>query len=92
MDLRVYGCCFYKWADGSKVRVHPQDVRFIKGEPRDSSNTVVEHQQDCPHGIRWPHPCQECDNAQVIPEGWCPICGNSDGTHKPGCQDGSELP
>lgn len=28
------------------VRVHPQDVRFIKGEPRDSTNTVVVHQQE----------------------------------------------
>lgn len=31
---------------GKKVRVHPQDVRFIKGEPRDSTNTVVVHQQE----------------------------------------------
>ncbi len=46
LDLRVYGCCFYKWTDGKKVRVHPLDVRFINDEPRDSSNIVVEHQQE----------------------------------------------
>lgn len=41
LDLHVYGCCYWKIIDGRKVRVHPHDVRYIKGEPRDSSNTVV---------------------------------------------------
>lgn len=41
LDLRAYGSCYWKYVDGKKVRVHPRDVRYIKGEPRDSSNTVV---------------------------------------------------
>jgi len=40
LDLLVYGSCYWKYVDGRKVRIHPQDVRIIKGEPRDSSNTV----------------------------------------------------
>lgn len=46
LDMHVYGCCFYKFVDGKKVRVHPHDVRWIKGEPRDSTNTVVTHCQE----------------------------------------------
>jgi hypothetical protein len=41
LDLRVYGSCYWKFVDGKKVRIHPQDIRYIKGEPRDSSNTVA---------------------------------------------------
>lgn len=40
LDRRVYGTSFHKIVDGKKVRVHPQEVRYIKGEPRDSSNTA----------------------------------------------------
>jgi hypothetical protein len=40
LDLHVYGTCYWKYVDGKKVRVHPLDIRYIKGEPRDSSNTV----------------------------------------------------
>lgn len=39
----------------------------------------------CKHGIRWPHECSECLAEQVIPDGWCPICGGQKGEHKPGC-------
>jgi hypothetical protein len=41
LDLRVYGSCYWKFVDGKKERIHPQDIRYIKGEPRDSSNTVA---------------------------------------------------
>ena len=40
LDLRAYGACYWKYVDGKKVRVHPRDIRYIKGEPRDSANTV----------------------------------------------------
>jgi len=41
IDLRVYGTCYWKIVDGHKVRIHPRDIRYIKGEPRDSTNTVA---------------------------------------------------
>jgi hypothetical protein len=41
LDLRVYGSCYWKIVDGRKVRIHPYDIRYIKGEPRDSTNTVA---------------------------------------------------
>lgn len=31
------------------------------------------------------------DKTSAIPDGWCPVCGASDGGHKLGCQDGSEV-
>ena len=45
LDRRVYGTSFHKIVDGKKVRVHPQDVRYINGEPRDSSNTACTAQK-----------------------------------------------
>ena len=41
LDLRAYGSCYWKIVDGRKVRIHPQDIRYIKGEPRDSTNTIA---------------------------------------------------
>jgi hypothetical protein len=41
LDLRVYGTCYWKMVDGHKVRIHPHDIRHIKGEPRDSTNMVA---------------------------------------------------
>lgn len=38
-----------------------------------------------------PRPTVEPSGNQAIPEGWCPICGDKDGEHKSGCQDGSEV-
>lgn len=41
LDLRAYGSCYWKIVDGRKVRIHPRDIRYIKGEPLDSTNTVA---------------------------------------------------
>ena len=41
LDLRAYGSCYWKIVDGRKIRIHPRDIRYIKGEPRDSTNTVA---------------------------------------------------
>lgn len=38
LDRRVYGSCYWKVIDGKKVRIHPRDIRYIKGVPRDSAN------------------------------------------------------
>ena len=26
-----------------------------------------------------------------VPDGWCPVCGEQNGTHKSGCEDGSQV-
>jgi hypothetical protein len=56
LDLRVYGTCYWKYVDGRKVRIHPQDIRYINGVPKDSTNTVAsraERQSEttCPHCV-----------------------------------------
>lgn len=49
LDMRVYGCCFWKIVDGQKVRVHPRDVRRGRDRVwRDSTNTSVEYNSDSP--------------------------------------------
>lgn len=42
LDMQVYGTCYWKIVDGRKVRIHPRDIRYVKGVPRDSTNTAAE--------------------------------------------------
>lgn len=42
LDRQVYGTCYWKVVDSRKVRIHPQDIRYVKGIPRDSTNTAAE--------------------------------------------------
>ena len=51
-DRRMTGSCYWKMVEGVQVRVRPQDVIYVNGNPRDAEGTLLSYIHQAPVASR----------------------------------------